>query len=368
MHSHQAKTSDNKNGYSPAATSASGMGLQCKLTIGSVNDPLETEADAMADRVMRMPEAPLVQRKCVGCDEEDKHLQRKPLAPVSESSVSDNFVSSLGSGQPLDRATLDYFEPRFGADFSAVRLHADNRAAESAGSINARAYTLGNNVVFGAEEYQPQTIQGKRLLAHELTHVVQQGRAQQQIQRLTVTQHALTKGTCGQRNVQWIFSLDKPAPEDGYIVQQVDRSEYVETCPNVAYGPAAPLPTFWEAWFVKKGDKVDWLAGTMKYTDGNTRPARPGTNGSDSATGTIKFFTKATTGDLGVDNKAPADPKSPWGPGKVPNSGALPSTPKEPSWWSGTPVEGPANRGAWASWNCCDADKKKHSFDLKTKP
>lgn len=83
----------------------------------------------------------------------------------------------------MDGATRDYFEPRFGADFGRVRIHAGPHAGESARAINARAYTLGSAVVFGAGEYQPETIPGKRLLAHELTHVVQQNGGTARLQR-----------------------------------------------------------------------------------------------------------------------------------------------------------------------------------------
>jgi len=79
------------------------------------------------------------------------------------------------SGQPLDTETRSFMEPRFGHDFSQVRVHADERAAESAQAVNALAYTVGSDVVFGPGEYTPTTSKGKRLLAHELTHVVQQG-------------------------------------------------------------------------------------------------------------------------------------------------------------------------------------------------
>ncbi len=184
--------------------------LQAALKIGQPNDIYEQEADRMADRVMRM-EAPqaaeirrqsyggAIQRMCDPCSqeyaaaarekrtvrranlcpkcasEENLKIQRKPESTISsDSAVPDSFVSSLGAGQPLDRAAREYFEPRFGADFSQVRVHAGRTAAESASSINALAYTLGHNVVFGAGQYQPNTLQGKRLLAHELTHVVQQ--------------------------------------------------------------------------------------------------------------------------------------------------------------------------------------------------
>jgi hypothetical protein len=82
------------------------------------------------------------------------------------------------TGQPLDPATRAFMEPRFGHDFSHVRVHTDARAAESAQAVNALAYTVGPDVVFGAGQYAPHSREGQRLLAHELTHVVQQGSSQ----------------------------------------------------------------------------------------------------------------------------------------------------------------------------------------------
>jgi hypothetical protein len=77
-------------------------------------------------------------------------------------------------GRPLDPATRAFMEPRFGHDFSRVRVHTGAQAAESAAAVNARAYTVGQEVVFGAGEYSPSTPQGQRLMAHELTHTLQQ--------------------------------------------------------------------------------------------------------------------------------------------------------------------------------------------------
>src|SRR5215471_9425088 len=77
-------------------------------------------------------------------------------------------------GKPLDSQIRSFFEPRFGHDFSKVRVHSDEKAAASARSINALAYTAGNNVVFAHGRYAPGTTNGQQLLAHELTHVVQQ--------------------------------------------------------------------------------------------------------------------------------------------------------------------------------------------------
>jgi hypothetical protein len=358
-------------------------GIQPKLKINQPGDRYEQEADRVAEAVMRMPDREADNSAAVAHNPPQRIYQECELETsrnelqgkgggrenvnIDGHAVS-NIQSLSGKGSPLPESQRAFFEPRFGDDFSSVRIHTDSRAAQLARSINARAFTFGRDVVFGAGEYSPGTQQGKKTLAHELTHVVQQRRIRPHIQRLTITQHALAKGTCGARNVQWVFSLDNAAPEDGYIVQQIDTYEYINTCPAVAFGPPAPTQTFWEAWFVKKGDKVDWTTVRDSWTDGNVRSPRPNTNGSDIAAGTIKFFKKSTTGDLGDFAKAPADPASAWGPGKVPNSGALPSTPSKPSWWSNTPIEGPAEREVLAQWNCCDTDKSKHTYNLTVKP
>ncbi len=130
----------------------------------------------------------MLQRKCSGCEEdEEKKLSRKKneLASAQEPPRSSSLVSQTLSsqGQPLDAATRSFFEPRFGRDFGDVRIHSDASAAESAQSVNAQAYTVGKDVVFGKEKYRPQTDEGKHLLAHELAHVVQQGSHGARIQR-----------------------------------------------------------------------------------------------------------------------------------------------------------------------------------------
>jgi len=119
----------------------------------------------------------LVQRKCTDCEQEQ--VQRKESAgsdsggKSAPSIVSD--VISSGGGQPMEGGTRQFMESRFGQDFGQVRIHTDSRAAESASAIQARAYTSGRDVVFGKGEYQPDSEGGKRLLAHELAHVGQQG-------------------------------------------------------------------------------------------------------------------------------------------------------------------------------------------------
>jgi Domain of unknown function (DUF4157) len=114
--------------------------------------------------------------ECAECrDKRKSALQRKAIAR-SEPAPAPPVVHAVlrSPGQPLDVATRAFMEARFGQDFGDVRIHTDARAAESARSQPALAYTVGREIVFGAGRYQPHTGEGKRLLAHELTHTLQQ--------------------------------------------------------------------------------------------------------------------------------------------------------------------------------------------------
>jgi hypothetical protein len=117
-----------------------------------------------------------LQRKCDECLKKKPELQRSAIgsAPRSVPPIVHEVLRSPGS--PLDRMSRDFFEPRFAHDFSRVRVHTDSRAAESAQEVNARAYAVGHDVVFGSGQYMPKNITGRLLLAHELSHVVHQER------------------------------------------------------------------------------------------------------------------------------------------------------------------------------------------------
>ncbi len=200
--------------------------IQPKLKVGQPNDKYEQEADRVAEQIMRMSEP-----ACPECKEEEEELiQTKPLAeqitplvqrqveleneeliqaqlvdgtqlqrqeePEEEEEAEEEeiiqpkgglsqipeLISDLESrikslksgGQPLPKSVRAFFEPRFGHDFTQVRVHTDTLGAKSARAVNAKAYTLGRDIVFGAGQYAPKTTVGKELLAHELTHVVQQ--------------------------------------------------------------------------------------------------------------------------------------------------------------------------------------------------
>lgn len=177
---------------SPLSPENAFLRVQPKLAVSAPDDPFEHEADRVAAAVMRMP-APAVQRKCAACSaggatcphckEEEARVQRKAEGVTGAGEVGSDFASRLRGGAPLDAASRAFFEPRFGHDFSRVRVHTGPEAAATARSINARAFTLGRDVAFAAGEYDPRSERGRGLLAHELVHVVQQSAAPTRIQR-----------------------------------------------------------------------------------------------------------------------------------------------------------------------------------------
>jgi Domain of unknown function (DUF4157) len=173
------------------------IAIQPKPTLGQPGDQYEREADSAADAVMRMPDPGRTMTHSAGAppegelhrephdnfsklhpkDGEDavRHKESSATPMVARAQSTPSTVQGVlqSGGQPIDATTRSFMEPRFGYDFGSVRVHSDERAAKSARSVNALAYTIGRDVVFGAGQYAPSSIAGKRLLAHELQHVVQ---------------------------------------------------------------------------------------------------------------------------------------------------------------------------------------------------
>lgn len=270
------------------AAESTWLPLQFKLSLGAVDDPQEAEADAMADKVMRMPESPVsfsagpvaVQRKCAACEaaEKDENIQRKcadceqeeagevqrktegglvirrcaaceagdkeekaqrkcaaceqeeagevqrktegglvirrcaacdaadkkaSLPPASlastirrssngeggsqvSSAVSDSIAATRGGGTAMASHTREFMESRFGTDFSGVRIHDGSYAASLSRELNAQAFTIGNDIYFNSGKYNPDTSSGKRLLAHELTHTLQQSGGGKNVDRKVI--------------------------------------------------------------------------------------------------------------------------------------------------------------------------------------
>jgi len=243
--------------------------FQPKLTVNQPNDIYEQEADAMADRVMRQndqsdnslffkpaprqviqpkcsaceakeephveedeakeetapeskqPIADLpIQRKCAHCEEEEenKKIDRKETSdnsPVVTTGVEQTIQSS---GQQLDGQTRGFMENRFGHDFGDVQIHNDSQAHQSSKDINALAYTHQNHIAFGAGQYQPDTDTGKRLLAHELTHVLQQGKS---ISRKIIQRDP---GPADGKSKITILETKGNIPEDVKILKGLEKS------------------------------------------------------------------------------------------------------------------------------------------------
>lgn len=168
--------------------------VQPKLTVNQPGDSFEREADRMADHVMQTP----LVSGWAGADgsswagpggsgmvpAEERRWDKAPLmrketgaAPVVDSATQTALSGSMSGGKPLAGDVRGFMEPRFGADFSKVRVHDDKKAASLSNRLSARAFTYGNHVFFGEGQYQPGSGDGKRLLAHELTHTMQQGGA-----------------------------------------------------------------------------------------------------------------------------------------------------------------------------------------------
>lgn len=184
--------------------------IQPKLTVNQPNDKFEQEANRVADRVIRMdtgsPESSYnisrgkndIQRKCAACEKKDEELRRKPQStgagiynqPLASPALQSQLNNSGGKGRPLPRETNEFMSRAIGADFSGVRIHTGNDAARMNHEISARAFTYGSDIYFNRGEYNPGTQKGKRLLGHELTHVVQQSKNENLVQR------SCTDGKC----------------------------------------------------------------------------------------------------------------------------------------------------------------------------
>ena len=182
-------------------------GIQAKLKVGQPGDVYEQEADRVADAVMQMPE-PGVQRQI---EEEEEQIQTRPVAeritplvqrqmeeeeepigeleeeegPIMTKALSNGTLQvtdslrvrlnrSKDGGEKLSETDRNFMERRFDVDFSGVRIHTDSNAAQMSRNLSAQAFTIGRDIYFGAGRYTPGTSSGKKLLAHELTHTIQQ--------------------------------------------------------------------------------------------------------------------------------------------------------------------------------------------------
>ena len=202
-------------------TRSSGV-VQTSLKISSPKDPAEKEADLTAKRILgiAIPDNTLgsvrlgYSNRVFGplrAEEKEKKFQRSFQSPYiarfaesgiakgnvfrkteGQPDISSNLAadiqSSTASGSPLPLSTRAFMEPRFRADFSTVKIHTGEKAAKLSRQLNAHAFTMGEHVFFGKDKFRPESESGKELIAHELTHTIQQGGAVQRKEDVTVTQ------------------------------------------------------------------------------------------------------------------------------------------------------------------------------------
>jgi hypothetical protein len=258
--------------YQPLLSERSGRSmLQPKLKIGAPGDRYEREADAVADRVMRMRDGeslrmqpveeeeetmqmqpleeeeemmqpklqmqPEIRMQCPTCQEEKgQRIQTKESdgrmslviqrsgdgALYADASFSNRLQSRRGLGQSLPESVHKELGGKFGADFSEVRVHTDSHAIQMTRDIGAQAFTFGSDVYFNKDHYNPASTSGKHLLAHELTHVVQQRATQRLSQKKFPFSQPLQRQTDDASPTRVMMSPDallpKPADEEGFVV------------------------------------------------------------------------------------------------------------------------------------------------------
>ena len=217
---------------------------QFKLTIGQPGDPYEREADAIADRIVSQSEstptqstdtnapapsssaptkvaqptpinrAPLsnsvitnkahpalsLQAKCA-CESDTLQTKADTSQPTASSDISSRLTNHSGSGQPIPDAPKAEMETSFGTDFSSVRLHTDSSAVQLSQDLGAKAFTHGSNIYFNQGQYNPGSRDGKHLLAHELTHTIQQGASTQPVQAKSLQAKSLQTNSLSQGDI-----------------------------------------------------------------------------------------------------------------------------------------------------------------------
>lgn len=285
------------DGQRAAIQEVLGYPVQAKLRVGAPDDVREREADAVADRVMAAPDA-VVQRKCAACEQEDARRHEEGTAPVPDDealrkasggevtagAAAAEAIGTGGQGQPLPAGERAFFEPRLGVDLGRVRVHADDPAARLSDDLAARAFTVGDHIYFGNGEYRPGSRDGRHLLAHELTHVIQQAGAstvQRQPKPPGPAPAAMVKtgmlATPGFGSWHYVAYLEDKKVLLGRNIKSSDGTKRIGSIPWITRNPGnitvstdpeskvgpAPKEAFKQGAYAKGGDQND--AVTKRY-------------------------------------------------------------------------------------------------------
>jgi len=267
--------------------------MPLRFTIAPVNDPLEREADQFADLMTRPAAAPMpaipagaahlaLQRTCASggaCGdsphENDEQLQRRAPGAGTVAGTPRSVSSVLASsGTPLPHAIRASFEPRFQHDFGSVRIHTDAAAARSAADVQASAYTVGRNIVFGSGQFAPASTEGQHLLAHELTHVVQQraarGPSRAVLQRQVAPGYRSSPVNPAVSSDKWREDVERAYRRAGFS----QAAALVRNCRET--GACSHLLTMREAWNAYEKGRIDANLGAPPESGpGNSAPNGP---------------------------------------------------------------------------------------------
>ena len=218
------------------------LGTQTHTTAKPANRPI---ASGALQRQCACGQHTSAGGECEGCKKQHEGmLQRAAISPAPVHDVPP-IVHEVprSSGQPLDAATRAFMAPKFRHDFSSVRVHTDAKAAESARAVNALAYTVGHDVVFGAGQYAPHTTEGKRLVIHELIHSVQQeASAARTINALTITSPNDTAEREAESTAHTMEHSSSYSPINDYTAQLARQADTETETPQPApIAAAAPV-------------------------------------------------------------------------------------------------------------------------------
>ncbi|MCP4134812.1 MAG: DUF4157 domain-containing protein, partial [bacterium] len=231
--------------------------VQAKMTVGSPNDVYEKEADAVADKIVNMTDAQVQSKQS---DESLVQAKGSPSGMEVPSGFESGLSSIKGTGSQLNKDVRGYYESRLNTYLGDVRVHTGNRADKLARSINAEAFTTGHDIVFAARNFDPATQKGKKLLGHELTHVLQQKKGGVQRKEAENPTYSYLRGYKDTSGIITNEQIMSTAEYESYMKSEnVWQSIYKVNKGNALLACRFMLRD------MKKGKPIDWDMEAFKY-------------------------------------------------------------------------------------------------------
>ena len=200
------------------------VGIQTKLVVGSPHSPMEVQADRVADTIVQMKDVPVGRERSANIAStirRSAQTSSERSSPAVSADMESRISSLSGQGKPMSAEARSYMEPRFGRDLSQVRIHTSASAASTAKELNAHAFTAGQHIVFARGKYDPGSVDGKRLLAHELVHTLQSSAipSTNSLHSQLTASHSIQRKTEGEKTFD---ESQRWLDEDASVKQHVD--------------------------------------------------------------------------------------------------------------------------------------------------